>query len=68
MRIHIDIRDDIDPETALRRLADVVYKEKLSDYNPKINWLTFFHEDKIYISQRRNRKSNCFVIYKTKRK
>lgn len=67
MKIHIEIRDDIDPEVALTRVTKVVSGGRVSKNNTLYCYGTTW-EDGICVHVRDYRKSDCFVVYKSKRK
>jgi len=67
MKIHIDIRDDIDPEVAVRRVANVISDDRISRNNTLYCYLTTW-TDGICVSVRDYRKSDCFVVWKDKNK
>ena len=63
-RIIIDVRDDIDPAAALLYVGNVIHQGRISKDNTKYCWLTIFH-DNVTVVVRDERKSDCFVVYKT---
>jgi hypothetical protein len=63
MRIHIDIRNDIDPALALTKVKQVIEQGKLSNDGKNYCWITEWSDD-IVVYTRDNRKSDCFVVYK----
>jgi len=63
MRIHIEIRNDIDPALALTKVKQVIEQGKLSNDGKNYCWITEWSDD-IVVSVRENRKSDCFVVYK----
>jgi hypothetical protein len=65
MRIHIDIRDNIDPEDAVRRVAQVISGGKISKNNTMYCFLTTW-KDGIAVATNEYRKSDCFVVWKNK--
>jgi translation initiation factor IF-1 len=67
MKIHIDIRDDIDAEDAVRRVAQVISGGKISQTKTRKHycWLTSW-KDGICVSVNPYRKSDCFVVWKNK--
>jgi len=67
MKIHIDIRDDIPPEVALDKVTQVVKGGRISKYNTLYCYLTVF-PDSIAVAVNEYRKSDCFVVYKSKYK
>lgn len=62
-KIHIDIRDNIDHETAIKRVLKVVQDGRVSSDNTEYCWLTTW-TDNIAVSVRDYRKSDCFIVYK----
>jgi len=66
-RIIIDIRDDIDPEVALRRIAHVIAGGRISKNNTLYCYGTTW-EDGICVHTRDYRKNDCFVVYTSKKK
>jgi hypothetical protein len=68
MKIHIDIKDDIDPVIALDKVTQVIQQGRVSKNNTLYCYLTVFEPEKIAVVTRDYRKSDCFVVYKTKRK
>lgn len=64
MRIHISIKDNIDPETAVRRVAHVISGGRKSKYGKLYCYLTTW-SDGIAIQVRDYRKSDCFVVFKS---
>jgi len=72
MRIEIDIRNDIDVETALMAVTKVVHNGKISKGEKDkmyYCWATSFNTDfgfgdKIIVATRQYRKNDCFVVYK----
>lgn len=65
-RIIIDVRDDIDPAAALLYVGNVISQGRISKDDTKYCWLTTFH-DGVRVVVRDERKSDCFVVYKTKK-
>lgn len=65
-RIIIDVRDDIDPAAALLYVGHVIHQGRISKDNTKYCWLTTFH-DGVVVTVRDERKSDCFVVYKSKK-
>ena len=68
-KINIDIRDNINPELALRLVARVIDAGKISKgENGKMYycWLTTFDtpDGEIGVSTRQYRKNDCFVVWK----
>ena len=66
-RIIIDVRDDIDPAAALLYVGNVISQGRISKDDTKYCWLTTFH-DGVMVVVRDERKSDCFVVYKSKKK
>jgi hypothetical protein len=68
MKIYIDIRDGIDPGTAVERVAAVVSKGKVSK-NSKRDFYCFLTRwsDGITVTVNLYRKSDCFIVYKSER-
>lgn len=69
MKINIDIRDNINPELALRLVARVVAGGKVSKgESGKMYycWGTVFDapDGEIMVSTRQYRKTDCFVVHK----
>lgn len=72
-KIHIDIRDNINPELVLHLVARVIDAGKISKgENGKMYycWLTVFDtpDGEIAVSTRQYRKNDCFIIWKYERK
>ena len=69
MRIYLDIRDDIKPETALECVKQVVEAGKISNDGKSYCWLTTFSDGKeeLIVCTRPYRKNTCFAIYKEHR-
>lgn len=68
-KINIDIRDNINPELALRLVARVIAGGKISKgENGKMYycWLTVFDtpDGEICVSTCQYRKNDCFVVWK----
>ena len=63
MKIHIQIRNDIDPALALSRVKQVIEQGKISNNGKNYCWITEWSDD-IVVYTRDNRKSDCFVVYK----
>lgn len=63
MKIHIQIRNDIDPALALSRVKQVIEQGKISNNGKNYSWITEWSDD-IVVYTRENRKSDCFVVYK----
>lgn len=66
MKIHIDIRNDIEPTLALECVKKVIENGRISKDNTQYCWLTTFdtQEGEIRVWVRDYRKSDCFMIYK----
>ena len=73
-KIHIDIRDDIEPDIALNAVKTIVARGKVSEGEKGkmyYTWAALFRAVGGYdfwVSTRQYRKSDCFVVYKDKRK
>ncbi len=63
MKIHIDIRNDIDIALALSRVQQVIEEGRISNNGKSYCWITNW-SDGITVSTRDNRKSDCFVVFK----
>ena len=68
-KIHIDIRDNIEPGLALHLVARVIADGKISKgENGKMYycWLTVFDtpDGEIAVSTRQYRKNDCFIVWK----
>jgi hypothetical protein len=63
MKIHIDVRNDINPALALSKVRHVIEQGKISNDGKNYCWITEWSDD-IVVSVRENRKSDCFVVYK----
>ena len=73
MRIEVEIRDGINPTTALECVKQVVASGKISrDGKGKLYycWITTFGTPfgKLIVFTRENRKNDCFVVSKDKNK
>ena len=66
-KLYIDIRDNINPEDAIRRVAHVVGNGKISKNNTMYCFLTTW-TDGIAVSTREYRKNDCFIVWKHKDK
>jgi len=66
-RIIIDVRDDIDPAAALMYVGNVIHQGRISKNDTKYCWLTTF-QDGVTVVVRDYRKSDCFVVYQSKKK
>lgn len=62
-KIYIDIRDDIDPEDAVRKVAHVISEGKVSKDNTVYCYLTTW-SDGIAVSTREYGKNDCFIVWK----
>lgn len=67
MKIHIDIRDNINEETALNRVMQVIKLGRISKDNTMYCYMTAFN-DGINVSTNDYRKSDCFIVWKNKDK
>ena len=63
MKIHIDIRNDIDPTLALKRVKEVIEMGRVSGNGKHYCYISVFTDD-VTVYTRENRKSDCFVVYK----
>jgi hypothetical protein len=63
LKIHIEIRNDIDPITALYKVKQVIEQGKISNDGKNYCWINEW-SDGIIVSTRDNRKSDYFVVYK----
>ena len=70
MKIHIDIRDDIPPNVALRCVTRVVEEGRVSAHGTMYAYATTFDTclGEIGVVARPYRKSDCFLVYKKKLK
>ena len=70
MKIHIDIRDDIPPNVALRCVTRVVEEGRVSAHGKMYAYATTFDTclGEIWVAARPYRKSDCFLVYKNQRK
>jgi hypothetical protein len=66
-RIIIDVRDDIDPAAALLYVGNVISLGRISKDNTQYCYITTF-EDGVVVAVRDERKSDCFVVYQSKKK
>lgn len=66
MKIHIDIRDDIDPIDALIRVKHVIEGGRISGNGKYYCYLTTW-KDGINVSINLYRKSDCFVVWRSKK-
>lgn len=66
MRIHLDIRDEIDPVIALECVRRVVAEGRISNYGKSYCYGTSFltEEGTVWVHTRQHRKSDCFMVYK----
>ena len=69
MRIYLDIRDNINPTTALECVKKVIEQGKISNNGKSYSYATLFDTNKgeIMVATRQYRKNNCFLIYDTRR-
>jgi hypothetical protein len=65
VKIHIDIRDDIDPVDALTRVKHVISEGRVSRDGKYYCYLTTW-KDGVHVAINIYRKSDCFVVYKSK--
>ena len=65
MKIHIDIRDNIPPNIALRCVTRVVEEGRVSAQGKMYAYATSFDTclGEIWVSARPYRKSDCFLVY-----
>ena len=65
----IDIRDKIPDDLALELVRQVVREGRQSKDNTLYTYLTIFHFDSgdIAVATREYRKSDCFVVYRSKK-
>ena len=70
MKIHIDIRDNIPPNIALRYVTWVVEEGRVSAQGKMYAYATTFDTclGEIWVAARPYRKSDCFLVYKKQRK
>ena len=68
MKIHIDIRDDIPANIALRCITQVVEQGRISAQGKMYPYATTFdtYLGEIWVAARPYRKSDCFIVYKNK--
>ena len=66
MKIHIDIRDDIPSNIALRCVTQVVEEGRVSSQGTMYAYATTFVTcvGEIWVAARPYRKSDCFLVYK----
>ena len=67
MKVHIDIRDNIDPEDAVQRVAHVISQGRISNNEKNYCFLTSW-TDNVCVQVNQYRKSDCFVVFKNKTK
>jgi len=67
MKIHIDIRNDIDPVDALIRVKQVIEGGRISGDGKYYCYLTCW-KDGIKVAINLYRKSDCFIVFKGKNK
>ena len=65
MRIHIDIRDNIPTDLALRYVAKVIEQGRVSANGEMYAYATAFdtHDGEVWVAARPYRKSDCFLVY-----
>jgi hypothetical protein len=63
MKIHIDIRDGIEPQVAVEKVLCVIKNGRISKNNTLFCYLSVF-PDNIAVTVNDNRKSDCFVVSK----
>ena len=63
MKIHIQVKNDIDPALALSRIKQVIEQGKISNDGKNYCCITEWTDD-IVVYTRENRKSDCFMVYK----
>ncbi len=61
-KIHITIDDGINPEVALRHVAEVVSKGRVGKNGTMYCYVTLFPDD-IRVVTKEYRKSDCFAVY-----
>ena len=66
MKIHIEIRNDISPTTAVECVRKVIAMGKLSANGKFYCYATTFdtNEGEVWVATRLHRKSDCFLVYK----
>lgn len=66
MKIHIDIRDDIPPSTALQLVKNVVDRGRISGNGKYYCFATIFDTNigDIWVYTNLYRKSDCFIVKK----
>ena len=66
MKIHIDIRHNISPTTALECVRQVIAQGKISADGKSYCYSTTFDTDEgeVWVAIRPYRKSYCFLVYK----
>lgn len=67
MKIHIDIRDDIDPIDALTRVKHVISGGRISGMQNQYYCYMTCWSDGINVSINLYRKSDCFVVWRNKK-
>lgn len=69
MKIHIDIRDDIPANIALRCVTRVVEEGRVSAKGTMYAYATTFDTclGEIWVAARPYRKSDCFLVYKNQK-
>ena len=71
MKTHIDIRDDIPPNIALRCVTQVIEQGRISANGKMYAYATIFDTfnwGEICVVTRPYRKSDCFIVYKNQNK
>lgn len=65
MRIHIDIRDNIPANFALRCVAKVIEQGRVSANGEMYAYATAFDTNigEVWVAARPYRKSDCFLVY-----
>ena len=65
MRIHIDIRDNVPTDFALRCVAKVIEQGRVSANGEMYAYATAFdtHAGEVWVAKRLYRKSDCFLVY-----
>lgn len=68
-RIIVDIKDGISPSTALLLVERVIREGRVSNYGKSYCYVTSFQvgNDEIIVAVNPYRKSDCFVVHKSKR-
>lgn len=65
MRIHIDIRDNIPTDLALRCVAKVIEQGRVSAHGKMYAYATALDTNigEVWVAARPYRKSDCFLVY-----